>query len=129
MTTRRRDGRDARTDWKVLMRVDGFTVLEVRLHTGRTHQIRVHMAAIGHPVVGDTTYGAPRAPQVGERKLAPLGRPFLHAARIGFLHPTKGERVAFRAPLEPGLYAYLVNLAAAAGVGQAQIDAALADYL
>ncbi|HXQ98555.1 MAG TPA: RluA family pseudouridine synthase [Candidatus Limnocylindrales bacterium] len=129
MTTRRREGREARTDWKALTRVDGFTLLEVRLHTGRTHQIRVHFSAIGHPVVGDTTYGAPRQPQVGEHKLASLGRPFLHAARIGFLHPTKGERVAFRASLESGLHAYLVNLAAAAGMGQALIDAALKGYL
>ncbi len=129
MTTRRREGRDARTDWKILARIDGFTLLEVRLHTGRTHQIRVHLSAIGHPVVGDTTYGAPREPMAGGHKLAPLGRPFLHAALIGFLHPTKGERVTFRAPLESGLHAYLVNLAAAAGIAQAHVDAALKGYL
>lgn len=129
MTTRRREGREARTDWRVLAHLDGFTLLEVRLHTGRTHQIRVHFSAIGHPVVGDTTYGAPREPQIRDHKLAPLGRPFLHAARIGFLHPTKRERVAFQAPLEAGLHEYLVRLAAIAGVRQAQIDAALKDYL
>jgi 23S rRNA pseudouridine1911/1915/1917 synthase len=129
MTTRRREGRESRTDWRVLARVNGLTLLEIRLHTGRTHQIRVHLAAIGHPVVGDTVYGAPREPRVDRHKLAPLGRPFLHAALIGFVHPTTGERVSFRAPLEAGLQAYLAEAAAAAGERQAVIDAALKAYL
>lgn len=129
MTTRRREGRESRTDWKVLARVGGFTLLEIRLHTGRTHQIRVHMAAIGHAVVGDTVYGAPRELQVEGHKLAPLGRPFLHAARIGFVHPSTGEHVTFRAPLEGGLRDYLAEVAAASGTRQAAIDAALSAYL
>jgi 23S rRNA pseudouridine1911/1915/1917 synthase len=129
MTTKRREGRESRTDWRVLARMGGFTLLEIRLHTGRTHQIRVHLAAIGHPVVGDTIYGAPREPQVERQKLAPLGRPFLHAALIGFVHPTSGERVSFRAPLEGGLRAYLAELASAAGAEQEAIDAALKAYL
>jgi 23S rRNA pseudouridine1911/1915/1917 synthase len=129
MTTRRREGRESRTDWRVLARLGGFTLLEIRLHTGRTHQIRVHLAAIGHPVVGDTVYGAPREPNVAGRSLAPLGRPFLHAARIGFVHPTKGEPVSFRAPLEGGLRAYLAEVASATGAGQPAIDAALQAYL
>ena len=129
MTTRRREGRAARTDWRVLARPNGFSLLEVRLHTGRTHQIRAHMAAIGHPVVGDTVYGAPREPETGGRKLPVLGRPFLHSARIGFLHPTKGEKVAFRAPVGNELREYLMTLAAATGCDRAVIDAALRDYL
>jgi 23S rRNA pseudouridine1911/1915/1917 synthase len=129
MTTKRREGREARTDWRVLARLGAFTFLEIQLHTGRTHQIRVHLAAIGHPVVGDATYGAPREPIVQGKKLAGLGRPFLHAARIGFLHPTKGERVTFRAPLDGGLRAYLAEIAVATGTPQASIDAALKAYL
>jgi 23S rRNA pseudouridine1911/1915/1917 synthase len=129
MTTRRREGREARTDWKVLARVGGFTLLEVRIHTGRTHQIRVHLAAIGHPVIGDTVYGAPRETEVEGKKLAPLGRPFLHAALIGFMHPSNGERVTFRAPLEDGLRTYLAEVVAAADADQAAIDAALRAYL
>jgi 23S rRNA pseudouridine1911/1915/1917 synthase len=129
MTTRRREGRPARTDWCVLARLDGFSLLEVRLHTGRTHQIRVHLASIGHPVVGDTVYGAPRELHVNGKKLAGLGRPFLHAALVGFLHPSNKSRVAVRAPLEAGLRAYLAAIAAASGTPDQQIDAALKEYL
>lgn len=129
MTTKRREGREARTDWKVIARIGPFTLLEVQLHTGRTHQIRVHLSAIGHPVVGDAVYGAPREPVVRGMKLAVLGRPFLHAARIGFLHPTRGKRVSFRAPLDDELRVYLNEIAKAAGEPQASIDAALKAYL
>lgn len=129
MTTKRREGRDARTDWTVLARLPGFSLLAIRLHTGRTHQIRVHMSAIGHPVVGDVVYGAPREPVVEGRKLAALGRPFLHAARLGFTHPTTGERLTFRAPLDASLRAYLNDLAAATRTAQGPIDAALKGYL
>ena len=65
MTARRREGREARTDWKARLRFDGFTLIEADLHTGRTHQIRVHFSALGAPVVGDTLYGAPRQERVG----------------------------------------------------------------
>ena len=60
MTARRREGREARTDWRVRLRLGAFTLVEANLHTGRTHQIRVHFSALGCPVVGDTVYGAPR---------------------------------------------------------------------
>jgi 23S rRNA pseudouridine1911/1915/1917 synthase len=88
-------GRAALTEYRVLERFAGFTFLEIRLGTGRTHQIRVHMADLGHPVAGDRLYGA-----------APAERMFLHAWRIGFLGPallgpTVGERVTVQAPL-PG---------------------------
>jgi 23S rRNA pseudouridine1911/1915/1917 synthase len=129
MTTKRREGREARTDWRVIARIGPFTLLEIQLHTGRTHQIRVHLAAIGHPVVGDTVYGAPREPIAQGKKLSNLGRPFLHAARIGFLHPTKGKRVTFRASLDDGLRIYLAEIAAATGESQASIDVALKAYL
>jgi 23S rRNA pseudouridine1911/1915/1917 synthase len=129
MTTKRREGREARTDWRVIARVGQFSLLEIQLHTGRTHQIRVHLSAVGHPVVGDAVYGAPREPIVQGKKLSKLERPFLHAARIGFMHPTSGKRVTFRAPLDPGLRTYLAEIAAAAGTAQASIDDALKAYL
>ncbi len=79
----------------MLERFERFTLLEVRIRTGRTHQIRVHLASIGHPVAGDTVYGAAARPAGME----PLGRPWLHAARIGFTSPATGERVVVEAPL------------------------------
>jgi 23S rRNA pseudouridine1911/1915/1917 synthase len=129
MTTRRREGRDARTDWRVCASFGAFSLLAIQLHTGRTHQIRVHLAAIGHAVVGDSTYGAPREPLVNGKKFPPLGRPFLHAARIGFDHPRTGKRITIRAPLAGELRGYLEKLAAAAGASPASIDAALKDFL
>ena len=79
-----------------------------RLETGRTHQIRVHLRAIGHPVVGDPTYDGDR-PLLGAR----LGRPFLHAELLAFTHPETGERVEFSDPLPPDLAAVLARLDAA----------------
>ncbi len=87
MTARRREGREARTDWKMRMRVGNFSLIEADLHTGRTHQIRVHFSALGCPVVGDTVYGAPRQEKVGNEFMPALERNFLHAARIAFTHP------------------------------------------
>ncbi len=129
MTARRHEGREARTDWRVLARLDGFTLVEVSLHTGRTHQIRVHFSALGHPVVGDTLYGAPRHPRAGRQTLPPLGRNFLHAARIRFQHPRRAGTVEVRAPLPSELRAYLEPLAGALGLGSSAIDAALRPYL
>jgi 23S rRNA pseudouridine1911/1915/1917 synthase len=74
------------------------SLLRVTLETGRTHQIRVHLAAIGLPVVGDAVYGVPDPA---------LGRQFLHAARLAFPHPFTGERVEAESPLPPDLQAYL----------------------
>jgi 23S rRNA pseudouridine1911/1915/1917 synthase len=100
-------GRDARTHYIVVERIDGttrpYTLVECRLETGRTHQIRVHMSAIGHPVAGDARYGGVRA------DLA-LSRPFLHAHRLAFDHPATGARVTFESPLPPDLAAALTNL-------------------
>jgi len=129
MTARRPEGREAHTDWRVLARPDGFTLVEVKLRTGRTHQIRVHFSALRHPVVGDTLYGAPRQVCAGRETLPPLGRNFLHAARIGFQHPRRAERIEVRAPLPQDLRHYLRRLEAALGSGAGAIDAALAGYL
>jgi 23S rRNA pseudouridine1911/1915/1917 synthase len=129
MTTRRRDGRQARTDWRALAHLGNFTLIEADIHTGRTHQIRVHFSALGCPVVGDTVYGAPREERVAKQLLPPLGRNFLHAARLAFAHPRTGERLEFRAPLPPVLLDYLRLLATATETPSATIDAALRAYL
>jgi 23S rRNA-/tRNA-specific pseudouridylate synthase len=95
MTTRTTTGRSAVTEYRVLKRFDGFTFLEVTIGTGRTHQIRVHLASLGHPVAGDTLYGAPAR----HRGAPKLGRWFLHAWRIRFRSPATGEMVTVTAPL------------------------------
>jgi 23S rRNA pseudouridine1911/1915/1917 synthase len=129
MTARRREGREARTDWRVRLRLGAFTLVEADLHTGRTHQIRVHFSALGFPVVGDTLYGAPRQERVAGELLPELDRNFLHAARLGFIHPTTGKEVEVRAPLPPELAVYLKTLGNAAGVDANLIDASLKEFL
>jgi 23S rRNA pseudouridine1911/1915/1917 synthase len=121
--------REARTDWRVLARVDSTTLTEVQLHTGRTHQIRVHFSALRHPVVGDTLYGAASLLRIGKVALPSLGRYFLHAARLGFSHPRTGAWLELRAPLPPELHSFLRQLTKASGQDFGQIDAALAPYL
>jgi 23S rRNA pseudouridine1911/1915/1917 synthase len=110
MTTRRAQGREAVTHWKVLQPIDGkygkFALLEVTIETGRTHQIRVHMASLGHPVVGDTLYGAPRQ-ITGYGEAAPLGRNFLHASAIQFEHPTTNKELSFQQSLPDALENFL----------------------
>ena len=91
----RRQGRTAQTDFRVLQGTDRFSLVELRIATGRTHQIRVHMSAIGHPVVGDRLYGAVRAPA----GTAPCDRFYLHAGEIRFHQPSKGELLTVTAPL------------------------------
>jgi 23S rRNA pseudouridine1911/1915/1917 synthase len=129
MTARATKGRHARTDWRVIARLDRCTLVEAVLHTGRTHQIRAHFAAIGHPVVGDTLYGAPRVLRAGRRNLPLLERNFLHAARIGFSHPSSGAWVEVRAPLPRDLRVYFDQLGATLGWRAAEIEAALAPYV
>jgi 23S rRNA pseudouridine1911/1915/1917 synthase len=110
MTASLAHGRTAWSEYQVLRRFDGFTLLEVRIGTGRTHQIRVHLSSIGHPVVGDRLYGAP-AKIVGEPTLA---RYFLHAHRITFHQPSTGEPVTVESPLTPDLEAWLNQLSVSA---------------
>jgi 23S rRNA pseudouridine1911/1915/1917 synthase len=133
MTARRSavlaDAREARTDWRVLARIDTTTLVEVQLHTGRTHQIRVHFSAVRHPVLGDTLYGAAAELLVGKISLPPLGRNFLHAAKLGFTHPRSRVWIDLSAPMPESLRAFLRQLAAAAGDDPQRIDAALANYL
>ena len=129
MTARRRDGRPARTDWTVQMRMPGFTLVSALLHTGRTHQLRVHFSSQGNPVVGDTLYGAPHQPHAGAQSVEPLGRNFLHAARLRFMHPTTQVPIEARAKLPAELVAYARELARLAPAAPGVIDAALREYL
>lgn len=102
--------RSALTEWHRLAGLGPATLLAVQLHTGRTHQIRVHLSAIKHPLVGDTLYGAAPSLRSGRRLLPPLGRQFLHAAKLAFPHPRTGQWLEFRAPLAPDLREYLLLL-------------------
>jgi len=132
MTALGKTGRHARTDWRVVARLQRCTLVEAVLHTGRTHQIRAHFAAIGHPVVGDTLYGAPRNLRVATRSLPLLERNFLHAARIGFSHPASGAWVEVRAPLPRDLRVYFEQIADSSGQRDAQegnFSSALAPYV
>src|SRR5215471_1021382 len=123
------NARAARTDWRVLARIDTTTLVEVQLHSGRTHQIRAHFSALRHPVVGDTRYGAAGQLHVGGGSLPALGRNFLHAAKIGFVQPRNGETIQVAAPLPEELYTFLGKLAKAAGDEPRRIDAALKGFL
>jgi len=102
--------REALTNYRVLRRIGHFTLLEAKPETGRTHQIRVHLASIGHPVVGDTTYGAPAKVRVGKDAEPTLPRTFLHAAKLALAHPITGAPLQFEAPLPEELTAYLAHL-------------------
>jgi len=116
MTTKRAGGRSAVTHWQVLERLDGpfgkYTLLEVRIETGRTHQIRVHMQATGHPVVGDFLYGAPHLlkPVSGFGDPLELERNFLHAAELEFAHPRTGQPLELQADLPAELAEFLQQL-------------------
>lgn len=129
MTARLKTGREARTDWRVLLRLGNFTLVAAEPRTGRTHQIRAHFAAIRHPLVGDTLYGAPERARVARVLLPELERVFLHAARLQFAHPRTGVSVDVRAPLDRGLRAYLAELATGLQIEPRSIDVALRGYL
>ena len=113
MTTWREGGREAITHYAVQRRIDSgfgkFTLLEVKIDTGRTHQIRVHLASLRHPVVGDTLYGAPRELRDGGESMS-LPRNFLHAAALQFTHPRSGEALAFSRELPEELERFLAGL-------------------
>ncbi|HXG63828.1 MAG TPA: RluA family pseudouridine synthase, partial [Blastocatellia bacterium] len=108
-------GREAHTIFEVAAAYHEFTLLKVQIKTGRTHQIRVHLAHIGHPVAGDATYGRGRENSIRNpairQAVKSLGRHFLHSARLAFLHPRTGQRLEFRSDLPPELAAFLARLA------------------
>jgi 23S rRNA pseudouridine1911/1915/1917 synthase len=111
MSVRAPRGRAAASDYTVVEALDGAALVRVTIHTGRTHQIRVHLASIGHPVAGDATYGgtrpAPSKRAGSKQALQGLPRPALHAARLAFTHPASGERLAFESPLPRDLESLL----------------------
>jgi 23S rRNA pseudouridine1911/1915/1917 synthase len=131
MTTRGAEGREAISHYRALRRIDSlfgkFTLLEVKIDTGRTHQIRVHMASLGHPIVGDRLYGAPAEMTAGTRMpsrqrgsissqprdeavsttVLSLPRNFLHAAELALGHPRTGDAIALHSPLPAELIAFL----------------------
>jgi len=103
MSVRVRSGRTALTDWQVVERFPGYTFVRLRIGTGRTHQIRVHLSSLGHPVVGDRLYGAPEHP-------AGMPKPeryYLHAHRIVFQQPRTGEPVEVISPLRPDMETWM----------------------
>ncbi|MCA1632742.1 MAG: RluA family pseudouridine synthase [Acidobacteria bacterium] len=114
MAVRREGGREALSLWRVRRRFERFTLLDVEIKTGRTHQIRVHLAHIKHPVVGDATYGGGRDRNLPDNtlrdRIAALGRHFLHAERLSFKHPLSGETLSFNAPLPVELQEFLDSL-------------------
>ncbi len=114
MTTKSSGGREAITHYTVQERIDStygkFTLLEVRIDTGRTHQIRVHLASLRHPVVGDTLYGAPREMSGKNEAAISLPRNFLHAAALQLQHPRSGEALSFARPLPEELQLFLEQI-------------------
>jgi 23S rRNA pseudouridine1911/1915/1917 synthase len=114
MTTRRAGGREAISHYTVQRKLDTpygkFSLLEVQIDTGRTHQIRVHLASLGHPVVGDTLYGARRELEGKDASRISLPRNFLHAAALQFQHPRTAELLSFSAPLPEELESFLQKL-------------------
>ncbi len=97
MSTRVRSGRSAITRWKVIERFKNASLIEVGLETGRTHQIRVHFASIGHPILGDRTYGKKMEVEGRDKKKVFFPRQMLHAKVLGFTHPATGENLEFSA--------------------------------
>lgn len=102
MSTASRRGKPALTRWRVLERYGAFTLLEARIETGRTHQIRVHLGSLGHPVAGDSVYGGSKRviePPALRAVLKKLARQALHASRLSFRHPVTGREMTFESPL------------------------------
>lgn len=98
MSTRTKRGKEAITRWRVIERFDAATLIEAKLGTGRTHQIRVHFSAIGHPVIGDKTYGKKTVIEIDRKKII-FPRQMLHAETLGFIHPVTKEYIEFSSPL------------------------------
>jgi 23S rRNA pseudouridine1911/1915/1917 synthase len=116
MTTKRSGGREAITHYTVQKRIDSkygkFTLLELGIDTGRTHQIRVHLASLRHPVVGDTLYGAPREISTRNDASISLPRNFLHAAALQLQHPRSGVALSFERPLPEELQGFINKIEA-----------------
>jgi 23S rRNA pseudouridine1911/1915/1917 synthase len=113
MSTRSRKSRVAETIWQVKEKFDKATLVELNLKTGRTHQIRVHFAAINHPIVGDPVYGGRKAGkkvEYGKDLFISVSRQMLHARRLGFTHPVTQKTLSFEAPIPPDIENVLKKL-------------------
>ena len=104
-------GKRAVTHWRLLARLKDAALVECRLETGRTHQIRVHMASIGHALVGDPVYGRTRKAHKALLKELGFERQALHAARLGFIHPISRDRLSFDSPLPSDMQQLFTALA------------------
>jgi 23S rRNA pseudouridine1911/1915/1917 synthase len=124
MSTRTKRGRPAVTRWKVVERFDGLTLLEIYPKTGRTHQIRVHLSAMGRPILGDPLYGKKGgAGDVFVKECSrKMNRQALHAHRLGFLHPRTGERVEFVSPIPQDMREVLEWLRSRSGVAATKLE-------
>ncbi len=128
MAVLRRGGREAVTHWQVLWRFDWLTLVRLVLRTGRTHQIRVHLSSLGHPVFGDSVYGgvryasrlSPRERPVAHGLLRSLGRTALHAYHLEFEHPADGERLLFESPVPPDMERVLEAIYQPGGLHEGQ---------
>ena len=109
MSIRSRQGKEARTSWKLLRKLNGSAFVSATLGTGRTHQIRVHFLSLGHPVLGDRTYGEKTAITHSGKRIA-FPRQMLHAATLGFLHPVSKEWISFESPLPADMEKALLEL-------------------
>jgi 23S rRNA pseudouridine1911/1915/1917 synthase len=109
MSTRSKRGKPAKTIWKVLKRYGMVTLIEARLTTGRTHQIRVHFSALGHPVLGDRTYGRKSSLRINQ-ETARIQRQMLHAECLGIEHPATGQWLEFHAPLPDDMADLILKL-------------------
>jgi 23S rRNA pseudouridine1911/1915/1917 synthase len=114
VSTRSRKPRPASTEYQVIRLYRQFSYLRVNIKTGRTHQIRVHLQHIGHPVVGDETYAGNVSRNLKDplvrKQVQALGRQFLHAAVLGFIHPEDGRQLEFQSPMPTELAVLLLNL-------------------
>lgn len=98
MSTKSKSSKEAITEWEVLENFPEHTLLRVKIITGRTHQIRVHLSSIGHPILGDSTYGRKLYLEIGKKKI-PVGRQMLHAHKLELSHPITGKELSIEAPL------------------------------
>ncbi|MCS7164470.1 MAG: RluA family pseudouridine synthase [Thermodesulfovibrio sp.] len=108
MSTKSKKAKEAITEWEVIKNFKNYTLLKVRIITGRTHQIRVHFSSIGHPILGDKTYGRKTYIELGKRKI-PVSRQMLHAFRMQFIHPITKENLEFEAPLPKDMQ-YIISI-------------------
>ena len=110
MSVQQGKGRVALSSYRRLREIGDFSLLEVKIKTGRTHQIRVHLGAIGHPVVGDDVYGERAIRGSSSKKFGKPGRYFLHAAELTFTHPRTGAVMTIQSPLPPDLSSLLERI-------------------